>query len=221
MFFIILEVVMEKIIYRSIKKQDYNYIGDLIVKVFKLDEYITNNSLLKTIKLHYVYGCLAEATYINIAEIDNKIVGIIMGNSSNDWKFFRQIHFIIFFMMYELKLWLLSYQYKEELASYRRIQQIYKNLLSKHKDEFDGVLTLFLVDEYYRKIGIGYKLLNNLLIYLKKQKTKKIYLYTDNTCNYIFYEKNGFKRIEEDNLSTLKRGKEFNMTIFLYEYLLS
>lgn len=212
---------MKRIMYRTIKKQDYNYIGDLIIKAFNLDEYINDNFLLTQIKLHYVYSCLAEATYINVAEIDSKIVGIIMGNSSNDWKFFKHIHFIMFFIIYELKLWLLSYKYKEELFSYRRIHLIYKNLLSKHKDEFDGVLTLFLVDEHYRKIGIGYKLLNNLLIYLKKQKTKKIYLYTDNTCNYIFYEKNGFKRIEEDNLSILKRGKKINMTIFLYEYLLS
>lgn len=208
----------EKIIYRNIKKEDYSYISDLIVKTFDLDKYINNESLLKIVKQHYLYDCLAEATFVNIAESENKIVGIIMGNSYNDYNFFKHIFFIIQSFFYKLKLKTVYYKHKNEFSSYKNLHIIYENFLSKHKNEFDGVLTLFMVDKNYRRMGIGYQLLNNLLTYLKNNKTKKIYLFTDSCCDYKFYEKQGFDCIEKDILTTLKNNKIFEMDVFLYEY---
>lgn len=210
----------KNIVYRNIYKKDYEIIEDMIVKTFNLHKYITNKKYLENIKKHYIYGCLAEATYINVAEDNGKIAGIIMGNSKNDYDILKHINFIIKSLKYSLRIKFSSKNDKKELIGYQNLQNIYKKMLEKHKNEFDGVLTLFIVDKEYRGLGIGYKLLKDLLLYLKNQKTKKIYLYTDTTCNYKFYEKQGFSCIEKDKLNILKENKNFIMDIFLYEYFL-
>ena len=210
----------KNIVYRNIHRKDYEIVEDMIVKTFNLHKYITNKKSLVNIKKHYIYSCLVEATYINIAEDNGKIVGIIMGNSKNDYDISKHINFMIKSLKYSLRIKFSRKNDKKELTGYQNLQNIYKKMLEKHKNEFDGVLTLFIVDEEYRGLGIGYKLLKDLLLYLKNKKTKKIYLYTDTTCNYKFYEKQGFNCIEKDKLSILKENKNFIMDIFLYEHFL-
>lgn len=205
---------MEDIIYRTIKKEDYKQISNLIAESFDLNSYIVDEESLKEVKEHYLYSCLAEATYINIAEIKGKIIGVIMGNSKNDYKLYKHIIFIAKIFKYRLKKQLT----RENDLNYKQIQIIYKELLDRHKNKFDGILTLFLVDKKYRGLGIGYKLFTNLLLYLKNKRTNRIYLYTDSECNYHFYEKQGFNLLEIKACNLLKNNKNFNMDIFLYEY---
>ena len=98
------------------------------------------------------------------------------------------------------------------------VHEIYHNFSRKHKGEFDGVLTLFAVNENCRGLGVGKTLLAGLLEYLKKQDVKHIYLYTDTTCNYGFYEYQGFERLEEQSIVLTKDGHSFDMDVFLYGY---
>lgn len=211
---------MDNIIYRPINENDYAQLKNLICHSFNLDQYIHNINLLSSIKSEYLYSCLAEATYTCVAEKQGKIIGIIMGKANNNYFIKYKFYSILKTYWYQMKCTLYGLKYKHQLQGYRQIHNIYKKFSLKHQNEFDGVLTLFIVDEYYRGLGIGKTLFNNLLKYLKQQQVKKIYLYTDTTCNYYFYEKHGFKRVEAELLQIHKKHSLFNMTIFLYEYTL-
>jgi len=61
-------------------------------------------------------------------------------------------------------------------------------------------------------------LLSNLCDYLKANSTKNIYLYTDSTCNYGFYDSQGFKRIDEKLITITCENKPISINVFLYGY---
>lgn len=65
---------------------------------------------------------------------------------------------------------------------------------------------------------MGGNLLSELFDYFNTQNTKQIYLYTDTTCSYKFYEHKGFKRLEKQELKLLRDEKLFTMNVFLYGY---
>lgn len=96
------------------------------------------------------------------------------------------------------------------MIRHRNVHHIYNIFPKKHRGEFDGVLTLFAVDEELRGLGVGKSLLKGLLDYLRKHNTKCIYLYTDSTCNYGFYEQNGFERIEQQNIEMALHIREMD-----------
>lgn len=209
------------ITYRPIRKEDHAHVEDIICKVFSLDAYITNAKLLEAVKTQYLYSCLSEATYTCIAEKEGQTVGVIMGNAKSDYSAIKHFPYLVKDLWYGMKIALYGRKYKKQAAGYKDIHTIYREFSGKHKGEFDGVLTLFAVNQDCRGFGIGKTLLEYLLNYLEKQEVKHIYLYTDTTCTYEFYERRGFERMESKELRMEHGGKPFQMEVFLYGYSLA
>ncbi|MDD6301892.1 MAG: GNAT family N-acetyltransferase [Bacillales bacterium] len=63
----------------------------------------------------------------------------------------------------------------------------------KYLNDDDLYFSLFASIEKHA----GSRLLNNLIEQAKKNNIKNIYFWTDETCNYQYYEKKGFNKIEE------------------------
>ena len=209
---------METINYRTVEKKDYPAIGEIINQAFGLYRYVSDEKTLDCFKQQYVHSCLSEATYTQVAEQDGKIVGVIMGNAKSDYKILPHLKYILLTLQYGIKMIYYGRKFKTGIEDYKRLHEIYHTFSGKHKGEFNGVLTLFAVNENCRGLGVGTKLLSELSNYLKSKSTKRIYLYTDTTCNYGFYEHKGFERLEEQTLEMTKDGKPFQMNVFLYGY---
>lgn len=168
--------------------------------------------------MQYVYSCLAEATYAQVAEQNGEVIGVIMGKSKFDYRITSHIAYVFSMFRYTIKM---KYGHKNEqtgIEDYNKLHELYHDFSKKHKGEFDGVLTLFAVNENCRGLGVGKTLLAGLKEYLRKSKVSRIYLYTDTTCNYGFYEKQGFERLEQQTLELTRDGKPFQMDVFLYGY---
>jgi len=183
---------MNEIIYREIKKDDYETVKSIINESFGLYRYIDNEKVLKNLLKLYLQSCLAEKTFSCVAEKD-----VVLYNSITTLK---------------------AIQYKSNISDYRNMHHIYHKLLAGREAEFDGVLTLFAVTEDCRGLGVGKKLLSNLCDYLRNHNTKHIYLYTDSTCNYGFYDSQGFERLAEKSFETTCESKLVTMNVFLYGY---
>ena len=85
----------------------------------------------------------------------------------------------------------------------------------------DGVLHLFAVSSSCRGKGIGKMLFQSALNYMKQEKLKEFYLFTDTSCNYGFYEHQGMKRrLEKKHVFNIK-GQQAVMNFFIYDYQLS
>lgn len=179
---------MEQIIYRNLKKQDYNAVADLLSHAFGLHRYVSDKQLLWIFKQQYLYSCLSEATFSRVAEQNGKIVGVIMGNAQSDYHILPHIGFALRFLLYSLKMKIYGRKISDSISGYHELHRIYREFSQRHKGEFDGVLTLFAVHSECRGKGVGKKLLSDLDAYWKEHQVKSIYLYTDTTCNYGFYE---------------------------------
>ncbi len=203
---------MTEIIYRPIKKSDFGSVSSLIEETFELADFVSDKGLLTTFCKSYLYDCLAEATFIEVAEKDKQVIGVIMGNADSEYSYVEHANY--FFQLGIQKVKILLNKNKKELKHYNEMLAVYDKFYQKHKDKFDGVLTLFAVDESYQGHGIGKQLFTDLESYLKEKKVKRIYLFTDDSCNYGFYEYNGFKRLEG---SVMSFGEE-RLTIYFYDY---
>lgn len=212
---------METFSYRPIRKGDYAQMKDIICKAFSLDAYLTNEKLLEAVKTQYLYSCLSEATYTCIAEKNGQTVGVIMGNAKSDYSVIRHMPYLIKDLWYGIKIALYGRKYRKQAAGYKDLHTIYREFSDKHQGEFDGILTLFAVNQNCRGFGVGKTLLEHLIGYLEKQRVKHIYLYTDTTCTYEFYEHRGFERLESKELQMERGGKPFQMEVFLYGYSLA
>ncbi|MGI5895354.1 MAG: GNAT family N-acetyltransferase [Oscillospiraceae bacterium] len=209
---------MKSVKYRPIQKKDYVAVSKILSKAFGLHGYVSDHKLLECFEMQYVYSCLSEATYTCIAELDDEIIGVIMGNSKTDYNILSHLPYILKTFYYNRKMQHFKKNDAKGIEDYHKVHKMYHMFSKKHKNEFDGVLTLFAVSENCRGLGVGKRLLQELCNYLKEQHTRRIYLYTDDTCNYSFYEHQGFERLEEGNLTLSKYGKSFLMKVFLYGY---
>ena len=75
---------------------------------------------------------------------------------------------------------------------------------ARPKKEFDGELVLFVTDTSVQRHGIGTTLLRQFYQFMEQNNSKNIYLFTDTTCNYGYYQKKGYRQIAE-NVCTTRR----------------
>ena len=107
---------------------------------------------------------------------------------------------------------------KDRLADSKKINETYDYFLENSKEEYDGVLSLFIVSEEVRGCGIGKELIRKFKSYLNNEGVEKIYLFTDSFCNYEFYDHLGFKRKNKKIINYLRNNKRNNLDIYLYSY---
>ncbi len=204
--------------YRPIEKKDYAAVGELLDQSFGLHRYMADAKALACLRKQYVYSCLAEATYTCVAEKEDRVIGVIMGNAKTDYRLLPHLPHLLRMVWQELQMIWFRRKEADGIRDFHQLHRIYRQLSEQHKGEFDGVLTLFAVEESCRGEGLGKALLSGLLAYLRQHGTKQIYLYTDTTCNYGFYEYQGFVRLGAHSLSLSRDGRPTQMDVFLYGY---
>lgn len=101
------------------------------------------------------------------------------------------------------------------------VNGIDKQLLNENNKTYPAELALFAVSSSCRGKGIGKMLFQSALNYMKQEKLKEFYLFTDTSCNYGFYEHQGMKRrLEKKHVFNIK-GQQAVMNFFIYDYQLS
>ena len=105
--------------------------------------------------------------------------------------------------------------------SFGNVNGIDKQLLNENNKTYPAELALFAVSSSCRGKGIGKMLFQSALNYMKQEKLKEFYLFTDTSCNYGFYEHQGMKRtLEKKHVFNIK-GQQAVMNFFIYDYQLS
>lgn len=206
---------MKEFIYRRLKKSDYNEVQNLISDAFGLHDYVEDEKMLEKVKKMYLYSCLSEQKFSRVAVHKGKIVGIIMGASKNDTFKGSNLLNALKLMYYTL---LLCFVKSHKSMGHNEVHKAYRELIKGMKKDFDGVLTLFAVKEDVRGRGEGKALLSKLSTYYSEHNTNRIYLYTDHTCNYGFYEHMGFQRLKEKRVNVLRENKESKLDVYLYGF---
>ncbi|MED0959177.1 GNAT family N-acetyltransferase [Bacillus paramycoides] len=210
---------MNTVKYRSLVKEDYEPIKHLIGEAFGFNQFITDKKFLNSLLSFYLQSCILGSSFSKVAEKDNKIIGVILGDSEKDKNRLKKFHNTFSFAYNTLKLFMTNKANREFLKAFIKVQKTYKELIKGKEDHFQGCIQLFIVSEESRGLGVGKALMNALFQYMTKEDVTSLYLYTDNACNYGFYDKQNFKRIQEKAIHFGPKEEDFNIFLYRYDFL--
>ncbi|CAI8770639.1 MULTISPECIES: GNAT family N-acetyltransferase [Bacillus] len=207
---------MNQVIYRNLVKEDYEAVKILIGEAFGFNEFIEDKKFLDSVLNMYLQSCILGSSFNKVAEKDNKIIGVILGDSKKDKNRLKKAHNTLSLTYSMLKVFMANKENKKFMKEFAKVQDAYKELIQEKEDDFQGCIQLFIVSGESRGLGVGKALMNHLYDYMNCMNVKSLYLYTDNRCNYGFYDSQHFERINEKEiyLDSIKA----NLNVFLYCY---
>jgi len=207
----------EKIILREYQPADQQALENVVREAWEYDRFCTPKTAAKMAKV-FLNSCLINQTFTRVAEIDGVPVGIIMGKDIRKhrcplslWVKWLASLFALF----------LSKEGRETSKIFRCVQKVDQELLSACKKDYKGEVAFFAISEKCRGKGLGRKLFQTVVAYMRSRNISEFYLFTDTSCNYPFYEHLGMKRCGEKKQTISVLGQKGEMTFFIYEYRLS
>ncbi len=204
---------MDGVIYREYQPNDFDMLSEIIKITWNHGKYYSYGVSCRVADA-YLRFCLSEQTFAQVAEVNEKTVGIIIGN--NFLK--RHFHFNYFlYAMYDIICLSMSKEGRNAWRFFRNIDKIYKELLSLQIKKYDGELSFFVVHPLYRNFGIGNELYNRFYNYAKINKINNFYVFTDTSCNYNFYEKRNMKKCGEKVKEVTNVNCHEKISFFMYE----
>lgn len=207
---------MHKIIYRDLKREDYDTVKFLIGDAFGFNEFISDKKFLDQLLNIYLQDCILSSSFGKVAEKDNKVIGLILGDAKNDKTHLRKFHNFTSIASTMLKLLVSKKENKKVLKEFSKIHDTYNEIIEGKKDNFQGCIQLFIVSKESRGLGVGKVLISQTFDYMKDFNVESLYLYTDTRCNYGFYDSKNFKRLNEKKVYFDSLND--SLDIFLYSY---
>lgn len=202
-----------RVILRELKWSDLNALENVIRKTWDYDKFATPETAGKLAKA-YLSSCLANQTYTRVAEVNGVTAGVILGKNTEKHRCPLRYRWRQITALCQL---LISKEGREILNFYRDVDGIDDQLLKRCGKDYQGEVSLFALSPEYRGLGIGKKLFDCLLAYMKSQSIEDFYLYTDTSCNFGFYEHQGMKRHQQHKQLVNLRGQNGNLEFYLYD----
>ncbi|CAF1145129.1 unnamed protein product [Adineta steineri] len=197
----------------------------LIKETWTIDDELINPSQSRHLYYYYIRNCVDNSIYTQLIidkETEN-VLGILFGSNQNQTTYKSSIknfrNFLILF-----KHIIFGHLGKRFIAlKYMKDTLDLDKCIEKYCENFDSELNLFVLSKELQGQGYGKQLMNNFIEFCKIQgKIHNIFLWTDISCNYGFYEHYGFrlyKQFYDDRLTDHddKRTDKPNGFIFCKE----
>ncbi|MGG0276923.1 GNAT family N-acetyltransferase [Bacillus rhizoplanae] len=209
---------MDQVIYRSLVKEDYAAVKELIGEAFGFNEFIKDKKFLDSILNIYLQSCILGSSFSKVAERNNKIIGVILGDSKKDKNRLKKAHNTVSIAYSMLKVLMANKENKKFIKEFTKVQEAYKELIKEKEDDFQGCIQLFIVSGESRGLGVGKTLMNHLYNYMNSMDVKSLYLYTDARCNYGFYDSQNFERINEKEIYFDSMKDKLNVFLYCYDF---
>lgn len=204
----------EQIILREYLKTDQKALEDVVRSTWNYDRFCSPKTAAKMAKA-FLYSCLNDQTFTQVAVLNGEPVGIIMGKNTEALHCPLSLRIKWIASIISLCI---SKEGRKMLKMFSGIDGIDQELLSQCKEKYKGEVEFFAISETCRGKGIGKKLFLSVVQYMKSQNINQFYLFTDTTCNYPFYEHMGLKRQGEKKHAIDVKGQKEDTTFFIYDY---
>ena len=204
----------EQFILREYHKTDHRALENVVRETWKYDRFCSPKTAEKLAKV-YLNSCFANQTFVRVAEIDGAPVGIIMGKNIREHKCPAHLSNR---QKQSMEALCATQEGRDAAEFYKTISEIDDTLLKQCEKTYQGEVAFFVVNAEYRGLGIGGKLFDAVLSYMKQEEIHDFYLFTDTSCNYSFYEYKGMKRQQVIKHQFTIQGKSFEFDFFLYDY---
>lgn len=205
--------MQEEIILREMRDEDYEAIEEIIKETWNYDQLTTPKAARKMAKA-YLYGCLSNQTYRQVAVCDGKVAGVIMGKNIRRHKCPVKIRVRQIIAVARL---LLDREGRRVSSIFSAVNEIDRNLLEESGKDYQGEVAFFAISSRFRGRGLGKRMFHALTAYFEAEGIDEFFLYTDTTCNYPFYEHQKMRRRCQRSHTFQIEGQEVPMTFFLYD----
>lgn len=188
-----------KIRYRNLKRSDYGRIKKIIDDTWDFSDDVDDEKALNHCLNVFLHDYLGWSNYTKVAVANDKVVGFLFGRC--DKLSCLKQRFLHFFP-YHFSKWALLFNKggRFGLKIFCITDRVNNQLIQNHTKEFDAELCLFVVAENYAGEGIGSALLTDFHKFLKKNKAKNYFLYTDTYCDVGFYHRKEYDLISLDTV---------------------
>ena len=95
--------------------------------------------------------------------------------------------------------------------NYTKLQQVYPT------NKYDAEIVLLIIDPKLQGKGLGRKLIDFAIKKVRKEGAQNVFLLTDTSCNYKFYDLLMFKQVAKRKGGYLYEGQESPEYFFVYE----
>lgn len=207
-----------KPIFRQMKDSDYQQVKQLINETWHFERFFSNHATFRAYLNWYTHQMFAQANYGEVIEDSGKIIGILIGKKDCKNLSFSNVFHTVLSWIHLIIMFIVPKQYLQE--SYEQIddQKIYRRMLLKQRQNYDGCIELFIVSSAYQGKGFGKKLVNNFLVDCEQEGLKRIYVFTDTMCNFNFYAHQHFNKVDQFDDDFIAKKERVAYKIFLYEY---
>jgi GNAT superfamily N-acetyltransferase len=210
---------MDDIIYRKIKKSDYEKIKKMVDETWHITDCLDHKKVGKIFLNMFINSLLMIENYTQVAVENEKVLGVIVGKTKRKNFNLKKILYFINLIIDSIKINFIIKTDKDKnvVKDYMELISTYKKLKNEINRKFDGQIELLAVDEKSRGKRIGKTLVNNFFEHCKENNVKNIYLYTDTKCNYKFYDIIGMTQLGEKtgNFKSDLFGDE-DFKVFMY-----
>lgn len=200
--------------YRPFQNRDAKDLIGIISDTWAFDEGVSNPKQAAHIGYAYLYFCMLQADFTQVAEVDGHAVGIIMGRTCGK----RLRPWIALKCLYHGAALLFGGTYQKissQFGSYEEKSDELDKISGVTTEAYDAEVALFIVSKKARGYGLGSALFERLNDFFTKKGVKHYYLHTDTACSYEFYERKGLIRRAECQTDISYAGVD-NIKMFVY-----
>lgn len=194
----------------ELKKKDYKKAIQFAITGMHFNWYMDNRFLLNMYGKYFWYLEMTRATQIIAAYVDGEFAGVLLaamdGEKRKYYSFWKSVYVKLFDILQKIFV-------RGGVDVYNETnKELYKQY---RKSNIPNGEIIFLAANPNIKVkGIGSLLLNE---FKRREKGKKVFLYTDDACTYQFYEHRGFECAGKKDVILRIGNKKINLRCFLYD----
>lgn len=198
-----------KIEIKKLRKKDHKKAIKAAIQGMHFNWYFDNDFLLNLYGYYFWYSELTRATQIIAAYVGNEFAGVLLAEIKGETKQYHSFWKSLYIKIFDF---VQCTFYKSSAGIYHTTnKEMYSQYAEKNSP--DGEIIFLAANPEIKLKGVGSKLLYELE---RKEKGKKIYLYTDNGCTYQFYEHRGFELFCEKDVVMDFQSRKKPLKCFLY-----
>lgn len=198
-----------KITLGNLRKCDEQKAIDFAVKGMHFDWFIKDERMLRMFGKYFWYSEIVKATQIISAYADGKFAGVLLAEIKGEPRLENTLKRRLYIRGFKL---IQKLHLKGGKNSYIEInERLFKKYCENNVP--DGELLFLASDPDSGIKGVGSVLLKELE---RREKGKKLYLYTDSSCTYQFYDHRSFERSCSEKTVLKFHKSETELMCFLY-----
>lgn len=172
----------------------------------------------KTCAWIYLFEVLECSEKIVLEKVDNEVIGICGYSKWNSKK--AIIRKIFYKILKNILIYSPLIKNKKAMLKYNEDYDYTPDNLKKY---FDGEISILIVNKKYRGKNYGKKMIFKIFELAKKDGMKNLQILTDESSNFVFYEKLGCKKVYEEIIQNSEPDKLGNCSQemgYIYEKVL-